>query len=117
MVNLYEVRIRRDAHTITPVVTTAYELPVLQFIHGEENVQSIDGKLPALGAVAGSYAPAEDEYGRLAARYGEEAVEAVYGKRAARALEKAVADALVRKTGRGAPAVTGEGGKRDTPAS
>ena len=44
MTPLYEIRIRRDAHTVTPVTVPEYELPLLQEIFGAENVHNADRK-------------------------------------------------------------------------
>ncbi|CUJ80805.1 MAG: hypothetical protein J0I68_30885 [Achromobacter sp.] len=95
-------RIRRDANTITPVTVRPHEVAILQTIHGEENVQNVDGQvldLKALEAVdvAGEVPASEDEFNRLTSKYGgnEEGllVEQVYGKRAAGNLD-AAADRL-----------------------
>lgn len=91
-------RIRRDANTITPVTVRPHEVAILQTIHGEENVQSVDGQVLDLKAlepvdVAGEVPASEDEFNRLASKYGgnEEGliVEQVYGKRAAGNLDAA----------------------------
>ncbi|WP_063588236.1 hypothetical protein [Achromobacter ruhlandii] len=95
-------RIRRDANTITPVTVRPHEVAILQTIHGEENVQSVDGQVLDLKAlepidIAGEVPASEDEFNRLASKYGgnEEGllVEQVYGKRAAGNLD-AAADRL-----------------------
>lgn len=44
MTPLYEIRIRRDAHTVTPITVPEYELPLLQEIFGIENVHNADKK-------------------------------------------------------------------------
>ncbi|WP_238878640.1 hypothetical protein [Achromobacter xylosoxidans] len=96
------VRIRRDANTITPVTVRPHEVAILQTIHGEENVQSVDGQVLDLKAlepvdIAGEVPASEDEFNRLGSKYGgnEEGllVEQVYGKRAAGNLD-AAADRL-----------------------
>ncbi|WP_198317977.1 hypothetical protein [Achromobacter denitrificans] len=95
-------RIRRDANTITPVTVRPHEVAILQTIHGEENVQSVDGQVLDLKAlepvdVAGEVPASEDEFNRLASKYGGNEdgllVEQVYGKRAAGNLD-AAADRL-----------------------
>lgn len=110
-------RIRRDANTITPVTVRPHEVAILQTIHGEENVQSVDGQVLDLKAlepidVAGEVPASEDEFNRLASKYGgnEEGllVEQVYGKRAAGNLD-AAADRLDEAVGKIADAAgTGE---------
>ncbi|MFA1686558.1 hypothetical protein ACDY99_24000 [Achromobacter dolens] len=125
-------RIRRDANTITPVTVRPHEVAILQTIHGEENVQSVDGQVLDLKAlepidVAGEVPASEDEFNRLASKYGgnEEGllVEQVYGKRAAGNLDAAadrldeavakIADAAgtgeARGRGRGRGRTTGQG--------
>ncbi|CAB3955801.1 hypothetical protein LMG7053_04809 [Achromobacter ruhlandii] len=125
-------RIRRDANTITPVTVRPHEVAILQTIHGEENVQSVDGQVLDLKAlepidVAGEVPASEDEFNRLASKYGgnEEGllVEQVYGKRAAGNLDAAadrldeavakIADAggagEVRGRGRGRGRTAGQG--------
>ena len=83
MTPLYAIRIRRDAHTITPVTVPEYELPLLQEIFGVENVQNADGKTAdenGLGKPVGEFTPSCDEYGRFCAKYGTDRVETVWGK-------------------------------------
>lgn len=95
MVPLYEIRIRRDAHTITPIIVPEYEIPILQEVFGEENVQTFEGKSvdeAGLGKSAGQFSEG-DEYERLSVKYGEEVIEAVYGKKNQKTLDKAVAEA------------------------
>ncbi|SSW64323.1 hypothetical protein AVE30378_01025 [Achromobacter veterisilvae] len=127
-------RIRRDANTITPVTVRPHEVAILQTIHGEENVQNVDGlvlDLKSLEAVdvAGEVPASEDEFNRLASKYGgnEEGlvVEQVYGKRAAGNLDTAadrldeaiakIADAAgtgeARGRGRGRASAAGEAKK------
>lgn len=97
--NILAVKIRRDAHTITPTTVTEHEIPILQTIFGEESVQTLDGKplsddqIPA-EVVVGQVDVSETEFDRLAAKYGGNEdgliVEQVYGKRASRGLDKAL---------------------------
>lgn len=99
MTPLYEIRIRRDAHTVTPVTVPEYELPLLQEIFGAENVHNADRKRvdeAGCGTPVGSFRASEDEYERFCAKYGAERVEQVYGKSKA-GLNKQVGDA--KKTG------------------
>lgn len=95
-------RIRRDANTITPVTVRPHEVAILQTIHGEENVQNIDGQVLDLKAlepvdIAGEVPASDDEFNRLASKYGGGEggllVEQVYGKKAAGGLD-AAADRL-----------------------
>lgn len=125
-------RIRRDAHTITPVTVRPHEVAILQTIHGEENIQDLTGQvlnLKALEAadVAGQIPPSEDEFNRLSAKYGGDEggliVEQVYGKRATGGLEAAAErlDAAVAKVapaeGEAVAAATGRGrGRGKAPA-
>lgn len=102
-VPLYEVKIRRDANTITPVSIPEYEIPILKEIVGHENVQTIDGKLideMGLGNPVGVFKTSEDEYGRLCLKYGAEIVEGVYGKKSTSTLNSAVSEAVKGKAGR-----------------
>lgn len=98
--NIFPVKIRRDAHTITPTTVAGHEIPILQTIFGEESVQTLDGKAVSEGSLpdtdaVGQIDVSESEFDRLAAKYGgsEEGlfVEQVYGKRASRGLDKAIA--------------------------
>lgn len=99
---LYNVSIRRDAHTTTPVTVAEHEVAILQTIHGAENVHNADGKRidehPLTDAyAAGEVKESEDEFARLASKYGaddkgELFVEQVYGKKATKGLEKAMAE-------------------------
>lgn len=105
--NLYHVIIRRDAQTITPVTVPEHEIALLQSIHGEENVQNGDGKPivnhPLTDAdLAGECKDSEDEFGRLATKYGDDdkgelIVEQVYGKRAIKGLERAMQECAKRQ--------------------
>jgi len=73
-ISLVNVRIRRDAHTATPVAVLAHELPILYEIYGKENVAvdaSIDDARPL---------DADSEYQRLCKKYGSIIVEEVYGR-------------------------------------
>lgn len=92
---LYEIRVRRDAHTINHVTVPEYEIPILQELFGTENVQNAEGKRldeSGIGVSVGTF-EAGDEYDRFCAKYGVEPVEAVYGRKGAKALEKAVTEA------------------------
>lgn len=83
MTKIYNVSIRRDAQTTTPVTIPLYEVPILQEIFGAENV--------SVGAVAREdWNASADEFDRLSRKYGEETVEAVFGKRATGGLENAI---------------------------
>lgn len=99
MVPIYNVLIRRDAHTITPVTVPLYEVPILQTIFGKENVQNMDGKplnenKLSDADIAGDYQPTDNESARLASKYGGNEkglyVEAVYGPAASGRLDEVV---------------------------
>lgn len=104
---LYSLIIRRDANTMTPVAVPEHEIALLQTVHGEENIQTVEGRvvdLAKLGEadVAGEIAETEDEFARLASKYGADEkgelfVEQVYGKKATKGLEKAMAE-VAKKT-------------------
>ncbi|WP_052236194.1 hypothetical protein [Bordetella avium] len=93
-------RIRRDAHTMTPVTIRPHELAILQTIHGEDNVHTLAGRVMSIkdlsaDDVAHIPAPVSDEeFDRLASKYGSDEggllVEQVYGKRASGGLESAI---------------------------
>lgn len=103
-VPVFRVNVRRDAHTTTPVEVPLHEIPILQTVFGEENVNH-----PAGGTVAdnkledsdsiGTMAVMDGEFDRLAAKYGGNddglMVEQVYGKKAVGGLDKAIAAAAV----------------------
>jgi len=98
MVPLYTVKIRRDAHTVTPVTLPEYEITVMQVVAGKENVQTADGRSIdeyGLGEPAGFFKTSEDEYTRLCNKYGAEVIEGIYGKKVMGALDKVVDDARV----------------------
>ena len=100
MVPLYNIHVRRDAHTITPVTVPEYELPLLYEIFGIENVHNADGKRideQGIGPAVGQYSPSGDEYERFCAKYGVELVEQVFGKKSAQTLQKAVIEASRKK--------------------
>ncbi|CAL62412.1 Hypothetical protein HEAR2279 [Herminiimonas arsenicoxydans] len=91
---LFAFKIRRDAHTTTPVDIPEHELPIVQELFGEENVQTADGRSVeefGIGEPSGEVPDPEDEFSRLSAKYGSEAVEEVYGKKASKGLETAMA--------------------------
>jgi hypothetical protein len=94
MTPIYLINVRRDAHTTTPVTVPEYEVALLQTLFGEENVHNADGKRideNGLGAPAGEWAESDDEFERLANKYGAEMIESVYGKKASKGLESAIA--------------------------
>ncbi|MGX5660002.1 hypothetical protein ACWKWV_09810 [Castellaniella ginsengisoli] len=99
MNHVISAKVRRDAHTTTPVTVRPHEIAILQHIFGAENVHTLAGKVldvKHLTAedIAGTSPDSEDEYARLAAKYGGDekgaCVEQVYGPRASGGLEKAV---------------------------
>lgn len=104
MTPLYEILIRRDAHTITPVTIPEYELPIVQELFGTENVQNAD-KVRAdeagIGSPVGSFKASDDEYERFCVKYGIELVEMVYGKKGSKALEKAMGEMKAKPVAKG----------------
>lgn len=97
---LYPAKIRRDAHTTTPVNVPEHEVPILQEIFGEENVQTPEGLSVAehgLGEPVGEMPAQDDEFGRLSAKYGAKVVEEVYGKKASRGLETAMKEIAAKE--------------------
>lgn len=97
--NLFRVKVRRDAHTITPTVVTEHEIAILQTIFGEENIQTLEGGLIDSNTLkhenaVGQMDVSDSEFERLTAKYGANEkgvlVEQVYGSRAARALDKVI---------------------------
>jgi len=91
-------KVRRDPHTTTPVTVRAHEVAILQSLFGEENIHTHDGQVLDVKRlrpedVAGQVPMPEDEYERLAAKYGGDEkgllVEQVYGKKAGGALDAA----------------------------
>ncbi|MDQ2150066.1 hypothetical protein RBI22_15210 [Alcaligenaceae bacterium C4P045] len=68
-----QVTIRRDAQTITPTSVLEHELPVLRAIYGKENVQKTGT------ADKAREVETDQEYKRLADKYGMEALTTVYG--------------------------------------
>ncbi len=96
MIPLYQILIRRDANTITPVTVPEYEVPLLQELFGTENVHNserirVDEVGP--GSPIGSIKASDDEYERCSAKYGVELVEQVFGKKSSQTLQKAVIEA------------------------
>jgi hypothetical protein len=70
---LHQVRVRRDAQTITPTTIAAHELPILHALYGIENVED--------SGLYGTYPVDEmQEYKRLVLKFGEDAVRAIYGE-------------------------------------
>lgn len=83
-VNLYSVRIRRDAHTTIAETVTGHELPVLQAIFGIENVHNQEGKRIDQEGMDSPISTRkidsiEEEYERLYMKYGSTVIERVYG--------------------------------------
>jgi len=97
--SLVSVRIRRDAHTATPVAVLAHELPILFELYGKENV-AVDASIDDAREL-----DANSEYQRLCNKYGSIIVEEVYGRESSGRL----ADAFTRV------AATGSG-EQDAPA-
>lgn len=103
MTPLYTIHVRRDAHTLTPVFVPEYEIPLLQALFGTENILNSDNTRVdqnGNGPIAGEYKTPEDEYARLAIKYGEEHIEEVYGKRLTKALDNAIDAAKKSRAGR-----------------
>lgn len=99
MSHVIHVKVRRDAHTTTPVTVRPHEIAVLKHIFGDENIHThggrvIDVKNLAADDVAGFVPLSEDEFGRLAAKYGGNEkgffVEQVYGTKASGGLDAAM---------------------------
>ncbi len=104
MTPLYEILIRRDAHTITPVTIPEYELPIVQELFGTENVQNADrvrADEAGIGSPVGSFKASDDEYERFCVKYGIELVEMVYGKKGSKALEKAMGETKAKPVAKG----------------
>jgi hypothetical protein len=89
-----EVKVTRDTNTVYNKTVPEWELPVLEFIFEQGNVELRDG----VTRDARPYPTAEDEFDRLARSYGSDAqtnvpfVASVYGQagRGIRALAKAI---------------------------
>lgn len=99
MSHLITVKVRRDAHTTTPATVRPHEIAILKTIFGEENVHTVDGKVFDVKNfkpedVIGSVPMGEDEFARLAAKYGGDEkgsfVEQVYGTKASGNLDAAI---------------------------
>ncbi|MCZ4065453.1 hypothetical protein NB636_02060 [Oxalobacter aliiformigenes] len=72
MVPLYRVIVKRDVSTKTPVTVPYYEIRILKFIHGQENVQDESGHvLEKLDKPVGKFPNSGDEYQRLIIKYGD----------------------------------------------
>jgi len=126
MTPVIHVTIRRDAHTITPVAVFLHEVAILQTIFGQESIQNKDGKLLDLKSlteadIAGEVALAENEFERLAAKYGANEdgllVEQVYGKQASGNLEAVIdrlTEALAKKVSKASSATAATAGDGKT---
>ncbi|WP_103035299.1 hypothetical protein [Castellaniella caeni] len=99
MNHVISAKVRRDAHTTTPVTVRPHEIAILQHIFGAENIHTMEGKVLEVKSltaadVAGQTADSEDEFARLGAKYGGDEkgayVEQVYGPRASGGLDKAI---------------------------
>ena len=104
MTSLYEILIRRDAHTITPITIPDYELPIVQELFGIENVQNADrvrADEGGIGSPVGSFKASDDEYERFCVKYGVELVETIYGKKGSGALEKAMGETKAKTSAKG----------------
>lgn len=83
-VNLYLVRIRRDAHTTIVETVTGHELAVLQAIFGIENVHNKSGKRIDQEGLDSPVSTrkidsVEEEYERISMKYGSAVIERIYG--------------------------------------
>lgn len=122
---LYQIKIRRDAQTITTIEVPEHEIALLQTIFGEENVQNMRGESIAMSpltdadAISDKAVDATIEFDRLTAKYGANDdgsfVEQVFGKKASRGLETALA-AIETKEAKAAAAAPKPDGKAKTPA-
>lgn len=99
MSHVIHAKVRRDAHTTTPVVVRPHEIAILKHLFGDENVHTHDGKVIdaktlTVADVAGQVPMSEDEFARLAAKYGGNEkglfVEQVYGTKASGGLDAAM---------------------------
>lgn len=99
MNHVISAKVRRDAHTTTPVTVRPHEIAILQHIFGGENIHTLEGKVMdvkrlTVEDIAGTSPDSEDEYSRLEAKYGGDKkgsfVEQVYGPRASGGLDKAI---------------------------
>lgn len=70
---LFQIMVRRDQQTTTPVIAPAHELPILKYLYGNENVTQ--------GKEVGDY-PCDltHEYERLTRKYGGDKVLKIYGE-------------------------------------
>lgn len=131
---IYNVRVRRDASTQTPVEVPEHEISILQEIYGTENVHNLDGKrIDEVGLTDADVAADVErdpttEFERLAARYGGNdeglIVEQVFGKRASRGLDvrlkeiaekEAKAKAKAKLASENAKGQTGKNGANGAP--
>jgi len=121
-------KVRRDAHTTTPVTVRPHEIAILQHIFGAENVHTLEGKVldaktltPA--DIAGQSPDSEDEFARLSAKYGGDKkgsfVEQIYGPRASGGLDKAIENlsAVVAKLVPAAESGASKSGRGRKPAA
>jgi hypothetical protein len=65
MIRCHRVEIRKDEHTTLPTAVPAWELPILQVVHGPDNVKVVGEKL-----IDRQPPEAHDEFVRLTNRYG-----------------------------------------------
>lgn len=72
---MVKVVVGRDERLSIPAMVAAWEIPILQFIHGAEQVR-VGAAVPARKKKA--YPDVQDEYDRLHRRYGEDIDEKSY---------------------------------------
>lgn len=80
------ISITRDAMTILPAVVPAHELPVVQAVFGEDNVEQVReaGEVELDAAI---------EAERLVSKYGQGALESAFGTNFKTAIAKAIGEA------------------------
>jgi len=65
MIRHIRVEVRKDEHTTLPISVAEWELPILEVVHGPDNVKQIGDKL-----VDRQPSEVRDEFDRLTNRYG-----------------------------------------------
>lgn len=100
MIRCIRADIRKDEHTTLPVAVPEWEIPILEVVHGPDNVKVVGEKL-----IARDPPDARDEFVRLTNRYGKSEnddgtkgpyfTHIVFGQLGQSKLEEAIARAIV----------------------
>lgn len=85
------VMVTRDPMTILPATVPVHELPIMQAVFGEDNVNPVDSAKPGVVEL-----DVDGEATRLENKYGPEALEKAHGRNYKTGISRALAEAKAK---------------------